>query len=70
MYSNLLNELESWTRVKNRPIWVENLVSELGVDKTLDLIKAIKFNEENKDALEFVNRVLTDENIRRIDFLM
>ena len=70
MYNNLLNELESWARVKNKPLWVERLVSELGLEKTIELANAIRFNEQNKQALEFMEKVITEENIRRIDFLM
>jgi len=70
MISSLLHELEVWAKLKDRPIWIDRLVSELGVERTLELAKAIKFNEENKEALEFVENILTQENIRRIEFLM
>lgn len=71
---NLLNELESWLHVKNKPIWVERILSEIPEDKLKkllrELLKAIKVYEENYKAMEFLDKALKEELDRRLDFLM
>lgn len=66
----LLNELESWLHVKNKPIWVERLSSEIPVETLKELVKAKKLLEENNKASEFIDNALKEELDRRIDFLM
>jgi hypothetical protein len=41
MISSLLHELEVWAKLKDRPIWIDRLVSELGVERTLELAKVL-----------------------------
>jgi recombinational DNA repair protein RecR len=67
---SMLHEIEAWASLKEKPIWLDRIVSELGVEKTLEVTKAIRFNQENKAAIEFVERVMSEELDRRLDFLM
>lgn len=66
----LLNELESWLHVKNKPLWVERVASEIPTETLKELIKAKRLLEENEKASKFLDKALSEELDRRIDFLM